>query len=848
MQLPKIIRLALGMIPSVAFSICSISVTIAAMSDAEAQDGVYCMSAAVSLTCANFTSVLHSIDDDGSAHSHSSAGNNVCHENEQLPVQKLDNCDVPICKVDGKFEPFDIEIFEPTSLFNAKPGSGVWSKFSFDGISVKGSVRGFYNFDYNSAACGRYGVIWSNQDVAINVNDKTYTDNYRSESTVSFRKIRTDAHCGVREVRSDTSNTTGLLRDGLVFNGPYDANRCISSRIQVSLLSPFAYDARGGSKPDARRYAIMVGQSAVSGVAADGASKAIIGVVTPDRSTPVLLQLGEGGIGALEPFSERLFSASSGGSSQLQIDPASFVKIGPSRYVAIGVYVAPAMPSEFPGTHFVKINARQGRATQTTTTRVVSPPIVYVHGLWSDPATWAAFRTGAGAAFSRAYSIKYNNADFFDSVLVQNSFMNQINSVIDSTRSSGIIASRVLIVAHSMGALTARATAKHHSQYSTNSNFNQGAIARIISINTPHGGSELARILLKMKDSYIEYGFGRSRTLSDFMASQGFPIAGAVESLAPNSRSLKSLRGGAELPYETVGSFNESVTGLRVAINTALFLAGWPDVNRVFKGRPNDVIVSTESQLSGSVSPPMLFAGYDHTGSVGVLDSSEIASFVHCRLLNYTSGACPLGAVPAVSKRAPPADAGGGFSIVGRTPVPADDVILNNAELELGVPSELHALSPNREIEAVLYMWKDGDEAKQSIVSGDDALLLTPQAAGTIVLTAVLAYRDGTYAIRDWRFKVRPTQRAAFLDLGTDVVTLTGAGSTFRLHPTILLNDSPTKLDVSHAAKYRLNRDGRRFVAVSKDGVLTARKSGRAELTVWYGELSKAINVTVYAK
>lgn len=205
------------------------------------------------------------------------------------------------------------------------------------------------------------------------------------------------------------------------------------------------------------------------------------------------------------------------------------------------------------------IEPEDGNATSKTII-LAQPPVVLVHGLFSDPIqTWVStFDDGASMAglLERAgflpFLVNYQNSNGMELVneswlgankfpLVPSSFENNKRVVWDSpqvdyepfayeygsdkantilselqkpkgTRIGGIkqsltyyrdeldiAATQAIVIGHSMGGLLARvwASENYNPDYRRPENFQQGDIDRLITLNTPHFGSEL----MELKDA-----------------------------------------------------------------------------------------------------------------------------------------------------------------------------------------------------------------------------------------------------------------------------------------------------------------------------------------------------------
>ncbi len=244
------------------------------------------------------------------------------------------------------------------------------------------------------------------------------------------------------------------------------------------------------------------------------------------------------------------------------VDVLPYEKREPSEFYWFALYtVPPYLPADKPNSilgHFLAITAnftpldRSDRPLSDdslgATKRIIRlrrPPVILVHGVndnagsWqSDPKTNSVLRN---AGFDvRAIDYKQTNSESFETnkeVILHNprgliSCNNgkevsindnlsrhasglvlqvlgvplfagngcTIGEVLWEYRSAGIAISRVDIVAHSMGGLLARMLYQQPS-YRSSDNFWQGYIRRLITIGTPHFGSNIANVVIANSNS-----------------------------------------------------------------------------------------------------------------------------------------------------------------------------------------------------------------------------------------------------------------------------------------------------------------------------------------------------------
>lgn len=298
----------------------------------------------------------------------------------------------------------------------------------------------------------------------------------------------------------------------------------------------------------------------------------------------------------------------------------------------------------------------QDLAQNTTSTLpivILRPPVVMVHGLWDNWKTWNNFnplvqgpnnvdkRFSIGrvsydapigplivdsdppyhaivSAFAESNSLGFA----FNAVLVQQQTDGWIENFREGNNPVGIPAAAVQadIVAHSMGGVIARTMALQ-TTFLGNSTYGQGTIHKLITIDTPHLGSQLAPLLLSpgeevgcVEDLLSLDGKFVFNTVE--LAGFSQPISGAMQDLTPGSQALSSvansnshqlptaLIAGVYTQFASLSPTNSFIGGVcslaQDPLARDLTPTGWP---AIFNGENNDAIVSVTSQLNGLISP-----------------------------------------------------------------------------------------------------------------------------------------------------------------------------------------------------------------------------------------------------
>jgi len=241
-------------------------------------------------------------------------------------------------------------------------------------------------------------------------------------------------------------------------------------------------------------------------------------------------------------------------------------------------------------------------------------PVLMIHGLWSN--------------FSNTFnSLKYELlSNFYPSKLIPEKGYHMTNDqsfqenqyVVDGAVSSSILnivedkfsAGKVNIVAHSMGGILSRI-------YLQSDDY-RNDICRLITLNTPHSGSQMANFLL---DPLIPV---LPELLQSFLFLTGNnPYQGAVDDLKVDSDATRNFLNGNT-------TLNNNIAPSHVISSTALFsdLVGWESVilnliinafpglviDALFNFRPNDNVVADLSQEGGLLNKTQ-YSNLSHSGT-----------------------------------------------------------------------------------------------------------------------------------------------------------------------------------------------------------------------------------------
>ena len=277
---------------------------------------------------------------------------------------------------------------------------------------------------------------------------------------------------------------------------------------------------------------------------------------------------------------------------------------------------------------FLSITSQQNGALPDQEIRLLRPPVVLIHGIWSSSATWDYFTplvivTASGKPTPltdgrfNLYCVDYsqNASDHISHIesMPGGTFDQLAEDLKKFKTNNSVAAVQSDIVAHSMGGLVARDMITD-VRFFADSNFYRGNIHKLITIGTPHNGTPLAdNLLASSTECHL--------ALSGF----GHTIGGAVQDLALNNPLLTLLSAPQPLPIEAhaiVGIADDSqqsdsylgfiglTWGASLALQTNVCIGVLPTggYQQLFGG-DSDLLVSRASQSFGF--PNTAFEAYN---------------------------------------------------------------------------------------------------------------------------------------------------------------------------------------------------------------------------------------------
>ena len=167
------------------------------------------------------------------------------------------------------------------------------------------------------------------------------------------------------------------------------------------------------------------------------------------------------------------------------------------------------------------------------------PPVMLLHGLWSNEATWNHSIQSDSRFNVHAEDYESTNAENFGDNVIQARV--GVGSARDLLRELGFAATQVDVIGHSMGGLLSRLYVANLDNvgYIRNDNFGEGDINRLITLDTPHLGSPLGDVLLGITEALNLPMLALWLVVTDGVF--GCVQCGAVGDLSPSSLIITNL-------------------------------------------------------------------------------------------------------------------------------------------------------------------------------------------------------------------------------------------------------------------------------------------------------------------
>ena len=182
------------------------------------------------------------------------------------------------------------------------------------------------------------------------------------------------------------------------------------------------------------------------------------------------------------------------------------------------------------------------------TLQVVRPPLVLVHGLWSNGASWSSdFLRNDANRTSVAADYAGTNASSFSANTTR--VKTAAADAVTTMRKKSFAATQVDVAGHSMGGLLTRLYADA-ADFKRPDNLDKGDVHRLVTLDTPHLGSSFANLLVTLHNVDAKTATKVESTVTTLVS--GSMLNGAVCDLSENSGGLQALNGGTALRSQVI--------------------------------------------------------------------------------------------------------------------------------------------------------------------------------------------------------------------------------------------------------------------------------------------------------
>ncbi len=391
----------------------------------------------------------------------------------------------------------------------------------------------------------------------------------------------------------------------------------------------------------------------VDGAATDGVSMVMIRVASNQSVTMTLKKPNGANTQNTTPCiwgQLRSADGSSASCSSITVNP---VMTNAGEYVFAAFRSPIDYPTELQGLAIdadLKVTIEfQSGAFDTTSSelRLVPPPVVLNHGLWSSPNAWidSGFKSNLDTDGYTTFTTDYSaggSAPTFHPASDSNSVNEFIDTIGDAkkfyqngykigSKTYKIAVAQVDVVGHSMGGLITRTRVKYKkTPYENKSNLMAGDVHKLVTLGTPNHGAEVANVLIQNKGNTADaacIGLTLAQwwiaalacfefsELGDVLSAAGKPLDVGVYDLQKGSPAILAL-GPTPIPTHAIAGDSDSFilpTASEAALNVllALYLVG-DTLDGIFDTEKHDTIVTVESQKGGFTNSS-LFDVYEDT-------------------------------------------------------------------------------------------------------------------------------------------------------------------------------------------------------------------------------------------
>jgi pimeloyl-ACP methyl ester carboxylesterase len=777
---------------------------------------------------------------------------------------------LPLLQKDGQWLPQSASATEVTSL-------GIGQSSYTSTLSANGVVTTVEQGSFSDQS--EAGSVFSTETLDLN------TGKYSWDRTINYAF---NGHC------TGGGTETQLRHADL----PITLSPATPPSLTLSFANPFAYFTYNGPNPASVDENLVLSSPSATGLAADGESAAVV-VVQSSLNAPVTLTLTAPGLsssatgpfGSLAMFDQDYLSnpSPSGTTDLANVQPASCDSNNNCVFLAL-LWAPPTIPvSEanlngggfFPVT--LNLTATQGSNSVQSSLTLEPPPLLLVHGVWSNAA--AAWGTPENPEFLQWLGTNYPtnlietvdygpyNSLAFSDPHIQGVFLGTLTAALSDAANQGVAARSVDVVAHSMGGLVTRYFLDQLASSgpaSTLPYLTSMPVHKLITIGTPHNGSPFATTLWNDQNATLSIPSPTIQvlcltvancTLGNFMGFLGRPVDAAVQSLEagiPSSTqgvTYDSIVGNA--PPDLAAGAPGSLTEAALDLALAAFVPG-ETVTSVL-GTPNDTIVPADSQSTGAQDTSTV-SGIVHTAIVPTDTGETASSCVWNQALYWLMGG--TGSTPfGCSSSSPSAGSSEALrrdqttssttpvlNLTGYTQAPASNISFSPASgstLTINSPASITATSTKTITEVLLFQTVSDPTDVPLLYSTESPFTITfaPTRMGSANFVAIAVFNDMTFAAMPLQYTLQPSGNPLDLTLVNAPSGNLPVGSSIVV--TAQAGYSTGPVNVTSLATYNAQSGTSSVFSVGPGGVLKAAGSGVDWLNVSYNGVTASAQVMV---
>ncbi len=247
-------------------------------------------------------------------------------------------------------------------------------------------------------------------------------------------------------------------------------------------------------------------------------------------------------------------------------------------------------------------HAQQGGVeTRETEITLERAPLIFIHGLWSNPLTWR-FPLVTDGRFRIRQVADYRDSNAARFATNAGLLRVEMERVRQRLRDAGVAGTQADVIGHSMGGILTRLGIQA-GDYERFDNSYRGDVRKFFTLDTPHTGSPLANLLVTIWRTPIVGWIA-----AEAFGGIGFVIdQGAVEDLAVGSTAIAEIDRTNVPAHAVVGvggsEWLPAASGPLAALSVAVDFFSDTGIEDLYLGLEHDVIVTRDSQEGGAIAP-----------------------------------------------------------------------------------------------------------------------------------------------------------------------------------------------------------------------------------------------------